>query len=144
MLDAREAELRGATAAALGEAQRAARKTELEARDQLLTRVFDTARAMLPAALSGDTYRAALPGHVAEALHAVGDEPAVIHCPESLRDAVRMAVADRRELTIACDAAARPGVTATTRDRAVVVDNTLEGRLERLRPRLAIEVLARL
>jgi len=144
VLDARARELRGAAQGALGETQRAARKTALEARDRFLARVFEAARAMLPAALGSDAYRAALPGHVADALHAVGDEPAVIHCPESLGDAVRTAVADRKQLVVTCDAAARPGVTVTTRDGAVVVDNTLEGRLERLRQRLAIQVLARL
>jgi vacuolar-type H+-ATPase subunit E/Vma4 len=47
-----------------------------------------------------------------------------------------------KRLTVEGDAAAPPGVTVVTTDGVITVDNTLEGRLERLRARLAIEVLA--
>ena len=143
VLGAREAELRGAAEAALDEARRAARAGVLEARARLLDRVFAAAREQLPAALASEAYRAALPGHVAEALRAMGDEPTVIRCPAALVPAVRAAV-QRKETAVRSDPAAGSGVTAVATDGTIEVDNTLEGRLERLKPRLALEVLARL
>ena len=141
-LGARTAELRGEAEQALGEARRSGRKAVLQARERFLARVFDAARGMLPAALESSAYRTALPGHVADAVRAVGDEPAVIRCPAALREAVRSAVLGRTQLSVESDAT-HLGVTVTTADGAVIVDNTLEGRLERLRPQLAIQVLAR-
>lgn len=142
-LQAREADLRGAAEAALGEARRAARATVLEARQRLIDRVFETARGMLPGAGAGDAYRAALPQHIAEALAALGDQPAVIRCDAALADAVRTAVARKKHLVVRPEADARPGVVVATTDGTIEVDNTLDGRLERLRPQLALEVMAR-
>jgi vacuolar-type H+-ATPase subunit E/Vma4 len=143
-LGAREAALRAAGETTLSEARRAGRRRALEARQRLLERVFDAARAHFPAALTEPAYRAALPQHLAEALPAVGDGPAAVRCPEVLVPLVQAAVAGRKHLAVQGDPAAPPGVTVTTADGVIEVDNTLEGRLERLRPRLALEVLARL
>jgi vacuolar-type H+-ATPase subunit E/Vma4 len=143
LLGSREAELRGAAAAALGAARRASRATVLEARQRLLERVLARARALLPEALASDAYRAALPEHVAQGLRAIGDEPAVIRCPQSLVTAVRAAVRDRKDVSVRGDKASGSGVSIATMDGAIEADNTLDGRLERLRPRLALEVLAR-
>ena len=142
-LGAREAELRGAAEAAIGAARRTARRAVLEARARFLGRVFDAARAIFPATLDTDAYRAALPEHVAEALRALSDEAAVIRCPPGLSEIVRRAAGDRKGVTVRGDPGALPGVTATSSDGAIVVDNTLDGRLDRLRSELAIELLAR-
>lgn len=143
-LGTREAELRGAAEVALGEARRAARLAVLAARQRLLERVFTAARDLFAEAVAGDTYRAALPTHLAEALNAVGDAPVLIRCPETLVPAVRAVVARKKHLTVQGEPAARPGITIVTTDGGIEVDNTLEGRLERLRARLALDVLARL
>lgn len=143
-LGTREAELRGAAEVALGEARRAARLAVLAARQRLLERVFTAARDLFAEAVAGDTYRAALPTHLAEALNAVGDAPVLIRCPETLVPAVRAVVARKKHLTVQGKPAARPGITIVTTDGEIEVDNTLEGRLERLRARLALDVLARL
>lgn len=143
-LRAREAELRGAVEAALGEARLAGQLATLEARAHFLDRVFKSARALFPSAVTDDAYRAALPGHVAEALAAMGDEPAVIRCPEPLVSAVRAAVGAAAQVRVEGDPAAPAGLTAVSTDGAIEVDNTLVGRLDRLRPELALEVLARL
>jgi vacuolar-type H+-ATPase subunit E/Vma4 len=74
----------------------------------------------------------------------VGDEPAVVRCPLALVPAVRSAVKRMKHVTVEGDAAAPPGIRVITSDGAIEVDNTLEGRLERLRVRLALEVLAAL
>jgi vacuolar-type H+-ATPase subunit E/Vma4 len=144
LLGSREAELRGAAAAALGEARRASRATVLEARERLLERVLAAARAMLPDALASAAYRAALPDHLTEGLRAIGDGPAVIRCPESLVPAVQAAVAARQNASVRADPTSGSGVIVATADGAVEADGTLEGRLERVRPRLALEVFARL
>ncbi|HXQ30143.1 MAG TPA: V-type ATP synthase subunit E family protein [Gemmatimonadales bacterium] len=142
-LRAREADLRGAVEAALGDARRASQLAVLEARARFLDRVFERARALFPSAVASAAYRAALPGHVAEALTALGDEPAVIRCPEPLVSAVRAAVDTAAQVRIQGDPAAPAGLTAVSTDGAIEVDNTLAGRLDRLRPALALEVLAR-
>ncbi len=144
VLGVRESELRGTAEAALGEARRAGRRAVLGARQGLLDRVFATAQALFPEAIIGTAYRAALPDHLAQALACIGEEPAVIRCPEVLVPAVQAAVTHRKDVAVQGDPAARPGVAVVTTDGVVAVDNTLEGRLERLRPRLAIELLARL
>jgi vacuolar-type H+-ATPase subunit E/Vma4 len=145
VLGGRETELRGAAQAALGETRRTGRRAVLTARQRLLERVFGAARGLFFEALASEAYRArALPEHLAEALGAVGDEPAVIRCPETLVPAVRAAVARKKHLTVQGDPAAPPGIRVVTTDGAIEVDNTLEGRLDRLRARLALEVLAKL
>jgi vacuolar-type H+-ATPase subunit E/Vma4 len=58
--------------------------------------------------------------------------------------AVRAAIERKKHLTVKSDPAVPLGITAATADGVIEVDNTLDGRLERLRQRLAIEVLARL
>jgi vacuolar-type H+-ATPase subunit E/Vma4 len=143
-LGAEEAKLRGAAEAALGVARRSGRGDALEARARFLDRVFTAARALFPATLASDAYHAVLPDHLAEALRALGDEAATIHCPGKMASAVRAAIKGRQHLTVKGDPAARPGITVVTADGVIEVDNTLDGRLERLRQRLCIEVLARL
>jgi vacuolar-type H+-ATPase subunit E/Vma4 len=128
----------------LADARHASRQRMLDARLRLLDQVFAAAHALLPEAVNGAGYRAALPRHIAEALEAAGDEPAVIRCSEALAPAVQAVVAARPNVAVRIDAAAPPGVVVTTTDELIEVDQTLGGRLGRLRPRLALEVLARL
>jgi vacuolar-type H+-ATPase subunit E/Vma4 len=143
-LGAEEAKLRGAAETALGAARRSSRGRVLEARGRFLTRVFDSARALFPATIAGAAYRGVLPDHVAEALRALGNEAATIRCPQGMVSAVRAAIERKKHLTVTSDPAAPLGITAATADGVIEVDNTLDGRLDRLRQRLAIEVLARL
>lgn len=144
VLGAREAERRGGAEIALAEARRGARRQVLEARQRLLDRIFAAARALLPAVLRSDAYEAALPAHLAEALAFVGEVPAVIRCPPELAAAIRKLVPVGPQFLVTADVTVGSGIRVVTTDGAVEVDNTLEGRLERLRPRLALEALARL
>jgi vacuolar-type H+-ATPase subunit E/Vma4 len=124
-------------------ARRGARRSVLEARERFLERVFTAARAELAAAAAGPAYRASLPGALARALAAVGNETAVIRCPEAL-------VADLRRLTpngrasVVVDESTGSGFVLATKDGAVEVDDTLEARLEHLRPALARHILSQL
>lgn len=124
-------------------ARRSARRSVLEARERLLERVFTAARAELPAAAAGSAYRAALPVALTGALAAVGNEPAVISCPKALaRELERLCPANRASVEV--DPAAGSGFRLVTADGAVEVDDTLEARLDRLRPILARRVLTQL
>ncbi len=124
-------------------ARRGARRSVLESRERLLERLFTAARVELPAAAAGPAYRATLPAALSGALAAVGNEPAVIRCPEALaRDLERLRPDDRASVVV--DPATGSGFRLATADGAVEVDDTLEARLERLRPILARRVLAQL
>ena len=124
-------------------ARRGARRSVLEARARLLERVFVAARSALPDAAAGAAYRAALPAALAGALAAIGNEPAVIRCPQALAaDVDRLRPVDR--VSVVVDPASGSGFRLTTVDGKVEVDDTLEARLERLRPILARRVLAQL
>ena len=124
-------------------ARRGARRSVLEARARLLERVFVAARSALPDAAAGAAYRAALPAALAGALAAIGNEPAVIRCTQALAaDVDRLRPVDR--VSVVVDPASGSGFRLTTVDGKVEVDDTLEARLERLRPILARRVLAQL
>jgi vacuolar-type H+-ATPase subunit E/Vma4 len=117
----------------------------LEARERLLERVFAAARGELPAAAAGAGYRAGLPAALAGALAAVGGAEAVIRCPEALaRDLERLRPPATPPVRVVVDPAAGSGFRVTSTDGAVEVDETLESRLDRLRPELARRVLAQL
>ena len=130
---------------AVTRARRAARRSVLEARERLLERVFANARSELPAAAAGAGYRAGLPAALAGALAAVGGEEAVIRCPEVLvRDLERLRPDATPRARVVVDPKAGSGFRVASVDGAVEVDDTLESRLDRLRPDLARRVLAQL
>lgn len=126
-------------------ARREARRSILEARERLLERVFASARTELPAAAASPAYRASLPAALHGALAAVGGAQAVIRCPETLApDLERARPCGAEAVPVNVDPATGSGFRVTSADGAVEVDDTLEGRLERLRFVLARRVLAQL
>ncbi len=139
-----EADRRAAMAVELAETRRAARRGVLEARAAVVARVFAEAGSRLPALLDDPCYRAALPNHLAEALSCVGGEESVVRCPPALAGTVGASVAGRPGVSVRAVADAPAGVTVETADGAIVVDNTLAGRLERGRRALELLVAARL
>ena len=140
-LEALEAELRESAGLRLVEARRAALRKILVARQRLFERVLETARGRLREAQDDETFRAALPETIAGMLEFVGDRPAVLSCPAALRDAVTSAVRDRKGVTVSVDATIVAGARVGTLDGAVVVDGTLEARLEEMRPVLMLGML---
>jgi vacuolar-type H+-ATPase subunit E/Vma4 len=126
-------------------ARREARRSILEARERLLERVFAAARGELPAAAAGPAYRASLPAALRSALAAVGSEQAVIRCPETLAPELERArPRGAKAVAVKVDPASGSGFRVVSEDGAVEVDDTLEGRLDRLRFPLARQVLAQL
>ncbi len=130
---------------AVTRARRAARRSVLEARERLLERVFTVARGELPAAAAGPAYRSGIPAALASALAAIGGEEAVIRCPQTLaQDLERSRPSATPPVPVVVDPAAGSGFRVASADGAIEVDDTLESRLDRLRPALARLVLARL
>ncbi|MBI2963238.1 MAG: hypothetical protein HYY35_05735 [Deltaproteobacteria bacterium] len=138
-----EADLEAETELALAEARHRVHGEVLAARQRMLERVFAAARERLADAVRSEAYDAVLGSHLAEALSYLGGAAAVVRCPAALASRVRELVAGREHLSVDSRDGAEPGIAVVAAEGAVVVDNTLTGRLERLRGRLAIEVLAR-
>lgn len=138
-----KAELKAEVELALAEARHRAQGEVLAARQHMLDRVFDAAQALLAEAVQSESYAAVLGAHLAEALAYLGDAPAIVRCPGALAARVRELIAGRENVSVENHAAAEPGIAIVAGDGSFVVDNTLSGRLERLRPILAIEVLKR-
>jgi vacuolar-type H+-ATPase subunit E/Vma4 len=144
VLDARAETLRAAAALVLGDVRRRTRGQVLAAREALLERLMDAARARLPEVARGTEYRAALPERLREALSYLGDEAAVVRCPSALAGTVRAALPVEARATVVPDDAVGSGFRAARADGGVEIDETLEARLADLRPRLVIEILRRL
>lgn len=140
----RERELRAAGATAAAEVRRRTRRAILEARQRLLDRVFTAAEHRLRAAVDDPAFVERLGEYLAEARTYLGDGPVIARCRPELAARVRRLAAKAKSVTVVTDPAAGTGIRLSAADGAVEVDNTLDARLARLRPRLALEVLQRL
>jgi fused signal recognition particle receptor len=141
---ARERELRAAGEVAAAEVGRRTRRAVLEARQGMLDRVFAAARERLAAVATQPAFTERLGDHLAEARAYLGDGPVTVRCPPELTARVRRLARPADGITVVADPAAGTGLRVTSGDGTVEVDNTLDARLARLRPRLALEVLQRL
>lgn len=142
-LAAREAELRARAEGDLAEARRAARVEALAARHRMLEEIRAAARARLREVAREDAREDAWARLVVEALDYAGDEPGMLRCPPEWVESTRAVVRDEGRIRIETDESLT-GVEIVADNGAWVVDNTLEGRLDRLWPELAIEILRRL
>jgi vacuolar-type H+-ATPase subunit E/Vma4 len=140
-LTARRAALVSAMEVTLAGRRRAARQAGLDARTRLLERVFDAARGLFPAVVGEARYRDALPAQLAAALAAVGDEPAVVTGAKALIPQLRAALPRDSRAEVRAEAGVGSGFRVSAADGVMEVDATLEGRLERLRPALAIALI---
>jgi vacuolar-type H+-ATPase subunit E/Vma4 len=129
----REAEARGAC---LGRV--------LEARQRMLDRVLAAAARRLREVSLGERYAVVLPFLLRGALSFAGDGPSVVRCAEELRSRVGQAVRGRAHVSVRPDPRVTAGVVVEALDGSFAVDATLEGRLERLRPLLQIEIVRKL
>jgi vacuolar-type H+-ATPase subunit E/Vma4 len=143
-LGQREEKGRAALERTLAGARHAARGRVLEARGALLERLFGELRAALPAIIGTAAYRAALPAAFAHTLTYAGDQAVIVHCAPTLTPLLRRVIKSSGRLSIRADPNLATGFRIVTTDGVLEVDGTLEGRAERLRPRLALEALAAL
>ena len=135
------ARARAAEAEALA-AQRAAADV-LRARTRLVERVFAEAERGLPGAVASAAYAAALPVHVAEVLRYAADESVTLRCTPSLVARVAAMAKGRNGTRVEADPSVASGIELRADDGRYLVDNTLRGRIERMRPALGAAVLGR-
>ena len=142
----RAAELQAHRAQEVAHARRAAQAAELTARAAFIDRVIGEVAALLSGALD-DTPPAveALGRLIDEAWPYLPPGPAVVRCPAHSVAAVRALVAARGtpDVAVVADAGITGGVRVESNGARVVIDNTLERRLARMRPALAIDAMTR-
>jgi vacuolar-type H+-ATPase subunit E/Vma4 len=139
-LAAADVAARAAAESRLAAARRSARRRSLEAQQLLVDRVLAAATLLLPTAAARPQVLRAL----VDAALAYADGPVILRCPPALAGAVRSHVEGKPEITVEADGDARSGVSAILYGGTVSVDATLEGRLERARPGMAIDIVRRL
>jgi vacuolar-type H+-ATPase subunit E/Vma4 len=145
----RDDELRDLAAAARSEAnariavaRAEARKLVLEARDELIQRVFGRARDTIASEAEALVARGELLARVEQALeHLPAEHPIVLTCASAVAPVLEAAFANREEVRVECDPDIGAGFRATGAHGAVVIDATLSSLLDRERPTLAIEML---
>jgi vacuolar-type H+-ATPase subunit E/Vma4 len=154
--DARIAERRAATVQrrettaraqherALAHSRRTARARVLEARAALLDRVFEQVRAGLPAVAASSAYRSSLGPRLERLRVYTGDQPITIQCSPALTGPLRRLVRTNGQLRVTSNPSMGAGFRVLSADGRVEIDASLASRLERLRPRLALEALAAL
>jgi len=126
----------------LAKARHGARRDRLGAEHALLDRVMVRAGTLLPELESDEAYLSTIPERLAEALRFVEGRAARVRCRPALAPALRGGLEGRADVTIEELATMPPGFSVVATDGSVEVDDTLPARLERLRPRLLIELLA--
>ncbi len=142
-LGQREAALRNAMAERLSRARRDARLRGLRARDRFLAGVREAARERLAAAQTGEAHGAALAGRLDEALAFTGADAVEIQAAPPLVPAMRRLARERGGQVRVTEAGIESGFRVRTLDGRVTIDETLQTRLDRDWPALAIELVAR-
>lgn len=133
--------LRAAAERAIAETRRRERRRVLEAREQVLARIFARAGEIVATRQDGSEQADLLAPEVRRALGYLGGVPAVVHCAPSVVERLRALLVQRDGVTVQSDPALRAGVRVAAADGSVLVDYTPERRLAALRPRLAIGLL---
>lgn len=126
----------------LSEVRRAARADRLRAEHALLERVLGRAAELLDGITIDDRYLSAVSARLLEALLFVEGRAARVRCRPALAPALRRATSARADVTVEEIASMPAGFSVVTGDGSVEVDDTLATRLQRMRPRLMLELLA--
>lgn len=127
----------------LAEARARARAQVLEARHAVLARIFEQARARLPALGASEAWSAVLPQHLEQALRYVEGQRVIVKCAPPFTPIVRQHLAGRDTVIVVEDPQTPAGFIVTSADEGVVIDQTLSARLTRSEQRLAVELMAR-
>ena len=143
VLRSREDEYRAEARASIAAARHEAMRAVLLAQTRLVERVLDSARGLVPALTRDEAYLSQLPTELKEAIAFVGSENATVRCSDGLEAPVREALRAMPRVSIETMNAGS-GFVASGDGGSVRVDATLEARLSRLAPALAIEIHDRL
>lgn len=140
----KEAEYGADARRAVANERHAAMRAVLMARTQVVDRVLERARALLPEASMDERYLTALGAELSEALTFVDGDDAVVRCSPSLEPAVRKALSDRQRVRVEPEKEMGTGFLVVGAGGSVVVDGQLDTRISRSASSLAIEIHARL
>ena len=137
----RESEYR---AAARSEVASERQKAVLEARARLVQRVLERAKSLLSEAAVGPDYRQSLEREIRLTAEYLGSDGATVHCSPGLDGPIREALRGNASVSIEPTLEDAHGFVAIGGSGAIRVDGTLEARLRRLAPSLAIAINERL
>lgn len=112
--------------------------TLLQARRRAVERVLTAVRARLAEAVADTSYLTAMAAELDDALAVLGGKPAILEAPPALAAIARRRPDAPQEILDYPDLA---GFRLRSADGSVEVDATLEERLRRLAPAIAIEVV---
>lgn len=143
-LGKRETEARAQHERALAGLRLAARARVLQARAALLDLLFAALRAALPELSRSAAYRQDLAKEVQRLRAFAGDQAVTIRCTPALTTALQRLIKTNGHVRIRAEPRIAAGFRVTTADGALEVDGSLESRLARLRPQLALEAIAAL
>ncbi len=144
LMERREAEYGAEARRAIAAERHAAMRAMLIARTQVVDRVLERARSLLPKAAMDERYLASLGAELTEALTFVDGDDAMVRCSPQLEAAVRNALSDRPRVQVEADKEMGTGFIVVGASGTVLVDGQLETRIDRLASSLAIEIHARL
>ena len=124
-----------------GSARLAARNQELLAIENAVNSAFDEARKKLAASGNKDSYRALMSGIIEESVSSVGSGEVVIECNKSDAELVRKILSDLQGRNPKVKARVSDqhidvlgGIRVKSADGTMTFDNTLDSRIERLKP----------
>ena len=125
----------------IGSARLAARNQELLTIENAVNTAFEDARKKLASSGGKDSYRSLLSGIIEESVSSVGSGEVVIECNRNDIDLVREILGDlqRRNPRIQARVSDQPvdvlgGIRVKSADGTMTFDNTLDSRIERLKP----------
>lgn len=143
VLKSREEEYRAEARASIAVERHEAMRAVLLAKTRVVDRVLQSAQGLLSEAAGTTAYGSSLAGEIGEAIAFVGSAGTVIRCSAEIQPKVHEALREMPEVSVETFAGGT-GFMAIGEGGNVEVDGTLEARLARLAPTLAIEIHERL
>jgi V/A-type H+-transporting ATPase subunit E len=121
----------------VGSGRLAARNQELVMIESAVNNAFEEARKKLAASGNKDSYRALMTGIIEESVSSVGSGEVVIECNKNDAELVRKILADLRNKNAKVSDHSIDvlgGIRVKSADGTMTYDNTLDSRIERLKP----------
>lgn len=140
VLTKKDRELQAEARAKVAAARHAAMRAVLLAKAEVVNRVLEEAKARLPTAAQRQAYRSVLERELGEAVSFLGEQGGVARCSKKLETAIRELARKLPNVSVQTDDAIASGFRVVGADGSVVIDATLETRLDRLASTLAIEI----
>jgi vacuolar-type H+-ATPase subunit E/Vma4 len=140
-LATRAEEMTAAAAGAIDAARREAALRSLTARAETLDASLARARALLAATVPDPGMRAGIRRDLDAALEYLGGTAAVVSCPPAWMPLLKAAFAGRKGVRLEEGEGVGAGLVARAADGQAEIDATLDSRLTRLWPGLAVELM---